>query len=121
MQREFSALDCNENVKKALYFDPTLWSVSTSDREDWDHMIFPLLWSRILKLELALQNAKPWNFWVLFRDRPEKLPFWTFLSVFYAMNSCFIADLKRFATMILVLTCLQVALGVAQVVAGFNG
>jgi hypothetical protein len=120
MQREFAALDSEENVTKALFFDPTLRTVSMSSRSEWDQMTFPHLWTRILHLEHALQNAKPWSFWVLFRDRREKLPFWTFLLVLPVLIRYFVANVFRFATIILLLTFLQVILGVVQVIAGFK-
>jgi magnesium-transporting ATPase (P-type) len=94
--------------------------VSMSSRSEWDQMTFPHLWTRILHLEHALQNAKPWSFWVLFRDRREKLPFWTFLLVLPVLIRYFVANVFRFATIILLLTFLQVILGVVQVIAGFK-
>lgn len=60
-------------------FDSKLVKLMKENAVGWDQTSFPHLWSRIVTLETHLQNAKPWNFWVLFRDRREKLPFWTFL------------------------------------------
>lgn len=62
-----------------LFYDPVIDDLSSAEAESWDHVSFPHLWARILRLESHLQNAKPWNFWVLFRDRRDKMPFWTFL------------------------------------------
>jgi hypothetical protein len=46
---------------------------------DWCFELFPHLWDRIVALEEHLGNSKPWNFWVLLRDRRDTLQFWTFL------------------------------------------
>jgi len=85
-------------------FDPLLEELmKTLDPEDWSYELFPHLWNRIVTLEEHLGNAKPWNFWVLLRDRRDTLQFWTFF----------------FGTVILVLTVAQVALGAAQVAGAF--
>ncbi len=61
-------------------FDPHLAMLITMPaQEDWSYELFPNLWSRISALEEHLHKAKPWNFWVLFRDRRDTLQFWTFL------------------------------------------
>jgi len=46
---------------------------------DWSVDEFPRFWPRILALDKCLQEARPWNFWVLFRDRRDTLQYWTFL------------------------------------------
>ncbi|RDW57212.1 hypothetical protein BP5796_12662 [Coleophoma crateriformis] len=85
-------------------FDPLLVKLMEEQgTEDWSPDLFPYLWPRIVALEAHLHCAKPWNFWVLFADRRDTLQFWTFL----------------FGSVILLLTVLQVGLGVAQVVGSF--
>lgn len=66
------------NVKSE--FDPLLEQLMENcDPSDWSYELFPHLWTRIVALEEHLVNAKPWSFWVLFRDRRNTLQFWTFL------------------------------------------
>jgi hypothetical protein len=77
----------------------------TAHRGQWDSEFFRLLWPRITLVDEHLKKSRPWNFWVLFRDRRESLPFWTFF----------------FATFVVVLTVVQVGLGIAQVVGSFGG
>jgi hypothetical protein len=61
-------------------FDPLLEILMENpEREDWSYALFPHLWPRIIVLEEHLHATKPWNFWVLFRDRRDTLQFWTFL------------------------------------------
>jgi len=61
-------------------FDPLLLKLmSNPEPGNWDHELFVHLWPRIVALDEHLQSAKPWNFWVLFRDRRDTLQFWTFL------------------------------------------
>lgn len=62
--------------------DPLLFDLMENEPSDWTPELFPSLWSRIMILEEHLQNAKPWNIWILFRDRRDTLQFWTFLYVF---------------------------------------
>ncbi|KAF2642216.1 hypothetical protein P280DRAFT_468650 [Massarina eburnea CBS 473.64] len=69
----------------------------------WSQSKYRNLWPRIIKLDAHLQKARPWGFWILFRDRRDTVQFWTFL----------------FGSVILILTFIQVALGVAQVVGAF--
>lgn len=45
----------------------------------WDQTDFKNLWPRILVLDSHLQRARPWNFWVLFRDNRDTVQYWTFL------------------------------------------
>jgi hypothetical protein len=59
--------------------DPLLIELMENEPSDWTPEFFPSLWSRIMILEDHLQAAKPWNIWVLFRDRRDTLQFWTFL------------------------------------------
>ncbi|XPS70184.1 hypothetical protein M3J07_002417 [Ascochyta lentis] len=73
-------------------------------RPEWNPEQFPHLWLRIHLLDQHLSTSRPWNFWVLFRDRRDSMPFWTFL----------------FASIVVLLTVVQVFLGVAQVVGSFR-
>lgn len=84
-------------------YDPVLKSLMERDPSDWDQLEFNYLWPRIVALESHLQEARPWSFWVIFRDRRDTVQYWTFL----------------FGTIILILTAIQVVLGVAQVVGSF--
>jgi hypothetical protein len=65
----------------ASEFDPLLIELMDNEASDWTPEIFPSLWPRIMALEEHLQSAKPWNIWVLFRDRRDTLQFWTFWFV----------------------------------------
>lgn len=61
-------------------FDPVLEELMGNlGPDDWCFELFPHLWERIVALEEHLGNSKPWNFWVLLRDRRDTLQFWTFL------------------------------------------
>ncbi|PSN66442.1 hypothetical protein BS50DRAFT_455653, partial [Corynespora cassiicola Philippines] len=84
-------------------FDPQIVKLMEQRSSDWSHELFPSLWPRIMLLEEHLQAAKPWSIWILFRDRRDTLQFWTFF----------------FATVVVLLTFLQVILGLAQVVGSF--
>ncbi|KAF2751325.1 hypothetical protein M011DRAFT_464057 [Sporormia fimetaria CBS 119925] len=70
----------------------------------WSYESFPLLWPRITAIEEHLQRSRPWSVWVLFRDRRDTLQFWTFL----------------FATVVVLMTFVQILLGIAQVVGSFQ-
>ncbi|KAF2024787.1 hypothetical protein EK21DRAFT_104412 [Setomelanomma holmii] len=85
-------------------FDPLLVDLMQNEPSEWTPELFPCLWSRIMALEEHVQAAKPWNVWILFRDRRDTLQFWTFL----------------FATVVVMLTIVQVILGVVQVVGSFE-
>ncbi|ORY08583.1 hypothetical protein BCR34DRAFT_626161 [Clohesyomyces aquaticus] len=86
-------------------FDPMLIVLmSGSAISNWTYDLFPCLWSRITTLDEHLQVAKPWSIWILFRDRRDTLQFWTFL----------------FATVVVMLTFFQVALGIAQAIGSFR-
>jgi hypothetical protein len=63
----------------ASEFDPLLIELMKNEPSDWTPELFPSLWSRIMILDEHLQTAKPWNIWILFRDRRDTLQFWTFL------------------------------------------
>jgi hypothetical protein len=65
----------------ASEFDPLLIDLMNKEASDWTPEIFPSLWPRIMALEEHLQSAKPWNIWILFRDRRDTLQFWTFSYV----------------------------------------
>lgn len=51
----------------------------TRDLREWDQGVFPRTWPRIRVLEAHLAKARPWSFWVIFRDRRDTVQFWTFL------------------------------------------
>ncbi|KAF2438618.1 hypothetical protein P171DRAFT_423932 [Karstenula rhodostoma CBS 690.94] len=86
-------------------YDPLLVVLMNgTEASDWTQELFPCLWSRVVELEEHLQAAKPWSIWILFRDRRDTLQFWTFC----------------FATVVVLLTFVQVVLGVAQVVGSFK-
>ncbi|KAF2466190.1 uncharacterized protein BDR25DRAFT_317979 [Lindgomyces ingoldianus] len=94
----------NRDVMAKSEFDPLLIELmSGNSTSNWTYDLFPCLWPRITMLEDHLQRAKPWNIWILFRDRRDTLQFWTFF----------------FATVVVMLTFFQVALGIAQVVGSF--
>lgn len=85
--------------------DPRLLELMCNDEAcDWTYELFPSLWSRITILEEHMHKAKPWSIWILLRDRRDTLQFWTFF----------------FATLVVFLTFLQVALGIAQVIGSFQ-
>jgi len=72
---------------------------STSQRLlNWIPDYFQVLWPRIIELEKHLQAARPWRFWVLFRDRRDTLQFWTFF----------------FGTFLAIITLILVILAAAQ-------
>ncbi len=74
---------------------------------------------RIQPLDQCLQDAKPWNFWVLLRDNRDTVQYWTFLLVappslpslsLQDQTSTGLLDTDRFGSIVLVLTMLQVIL-----------
>ncbi|KAL6414217.1 hypothetical protein AUP68_00735 [Ilyonectria robusta] len=84
-------------------YDPTLETLMKRNATQWDQTEFKQLWPRISVLDAHLQQTRPWNFWVLFRDSRDTVQYWTFL----------------FGSIILFLTVVQVILGAAQVASGF--
>jgi hypothetical protein len=60
-------------------YDPELKELASEPARGWDHREFENLWPRIVALEVHLLECKPWNFWVIFRDRRDSVQFWTFL------------------------------------------
>lgn len=77
---EMKALESRKRAQSREEFDPYLLNLmSRSELMNWDSDLFIHLWPRIVALEEHLQSAKPWKFWVLFRDRRDTLQFWTFL------------------------------------------
>lgn len=64
---------------RGLPYDPEIKELMTREPEHWDQVDFKNLWPRILALDQHLQEARPWNFWVLFRDNRETVQYWTFL------------------------------------------
>ncbi|KAF2787607.1 hypothetical protein K505DRAFT_123857 [Melanomma pulvis-pyrius CBS 109.77] len=85
-------------------YDPGLGRLMNAKADRWDQTEFENLWPRIIALDAHLSGSRPWSFWVIFRDRRDSVQFWTFL----------------FGTVILLLTFVQVFLGIAQVVGSFN-
>jgi hypothetical protein len=73
--------DCQNGraSKGSEALDSTLEIQMCQNARNWDLAHFPCLWPRILALQAFQQEAKPWGFWVLFRDRRDTLQFWTFL------------------------------------------
>ncbi|KAK8000858.1 hypothetical protein PG991_013080 [Apiospora marii] len=82
-----------------LPYDPEIEVLMGQEATCWNQVEFRDLWPRILELDHHLQAARPWNFWILFRDNRDTVQYWTFL----------------FGSIILFLTVVQVALGAAQV------
>lgn len=103
----------------ASEFDPRLVELMRNEPSDWTPELFPSLWPRIMVLEDHLQSAKPWNIWILFRDRRDTLQFWTFLSVQNSSLACRNLTECSFATVVVLLTIVQVILGIAQVIGSF--
>ncbi|KAK8029915.1 hypothetical protein PG993_011206 [Apiospora rasikravindrae] len=62
-----------------LPYDPELESLMRQEATSWNQAEFPDLWPRILALDHHLQAARPWNFWILFRDSRDTIQYWTFL------------------------------------------
>jgi len=89
---------------RVVRYDRVLQTLMESKATPWHRTEFRRLWPRILALEAHLQAARPWNFWVLFRDRRDTVQYWTFL----------------FGTLVLALTVASVALAAAQVVGAFK-
>jgi hypothetical protein len=61
--------------------DPRLKTLMQTEATEWrwDRTEFKQLWPRILALDAHLEQAKPWSFWVIFRDRRDTVQYWTFL------------------------------------------
>lgn len=74
---ENSARDSHDQMK--LVYDPELENLVRLKRQQWNRVGFQHLWPRIMALDECLQEAKPWNFWVLLRDRRDTVQYWTFL------------------------------------------
>jgi hypothetical protein len=87
-----------------LIYDPELEKLTKEECQEWRRETYTNLWPRIVALDKCVQEAKPWNFWVLLRDRRDTVQYWTFL----------------FGSIILVLTVLQVFLGTLQVASPFS-
>lgn len=62
-----------------LPYDPMLDTLAGREATWWDQTEFENLWPRILALEKCLQEARPWSFWVLLRDKRDTVQYWTFL------------------------------------------
>lgn len=63
----------------AVPFDPLLIELAESEASWWEQGTFENLWPRIVALDRCLQEARPWNFWVLLRDNRDTVQYWTFL------------------------------------------
>lgn len=65
---------------RVLPFDPFLRELAEEEACSWwDQGTFENLWARIVALDLCLDEARPWSFWVLLRDRRNTVQYWTFL------------------------------------------
>ncbi|SPN99227.1 uncharacterized protein DNG_02264 [Cephalotrichum gorgonifer] len=62
-----------------LPYDPLLRELAEHETSLWEQSEFENLWPRIVALERCLQEARPWNFWVLLRDSRDTVQYWTFL------------------------------------------
>ncbi|KAK7964134.1 hypothetical protein PG988_011108 [Apiospora saccharicola] len=62
-----------------LPYDPELEVLMGQEATSWNQVEFRDLWPRILELDHHLQAARPWNFWILFRDNRDTVQYWTFL------------------------------------------
>lgn len=73
--------------KLQLPYDPRLEDLAGREATWWDQTEFENLWPRILALEKCLQEARPWSFWVLLRDKRDTVQYWTFLYVASSWSS----------------------------------
>lgn len=62
-----------------MEYDDQIRVLMERNASQWNQTEFRNLWPRILVLDAHLQRARPWNFWVLFRDRRDTVQYWTFL------------------------------------------
>lgn len=62
-----------------MAYDDQIRVLMERNPSQWNQTEFRNLWPRILVLDAHLQRARPWNFWVLFRDRRDTVQYWTFL------------------------------------------
>jgi hypothetical protein len=83
--------------------DPAMQHMMGKPAQDWDPQTFEYLWPVIVKMHQFQRDSRPWNFWVLLKDRRDTVKFWTFL----------------FAAIVIPLTLLQLLVSVVQAVAGF--
>lgn len=67
-----------DNGYRVIY-DDQIQVLMERNASQWNQTEFSNLWPRILVLDAHLQRARPWNFWVLFRDRRDTVQYWTFL------------------------------------------
>ena len=63
----------------SLPFDPILKHLAEKEASSWSQGYFPNIWPRIVALDQCLDEARPWNFWVLLRDKRNTVQYWTFL------------------------------------------
>ncbi|KAM5366831.1 hypothetical protein ACJZ2D_010283 [Fusarium nematophilum] len=71
--------DRSRSYQLRMPYDPMLEDLAGREATWWDQTEFENLWPRILALERCLQEARPWNFWVLLRDKRDTVQYWTFL------------------------------------------
>lgn len=62
-----------------MTYDDQIRVLMERNSSQWNQTEFGNLWPRIQVLDAHLQRARPWNFWVLFRDRRDTVQYWTFL------------------------------------------
>lgn len=74
-RRRRSSLDAGYRT----IYDDQIRVLMERNASEWNQTEFSNLWPRILALNTHLQKARPWNFWVLFRDRRDTVQYWTFL------------------------------------------
>lgn len=80
--RERELRQIKKSTSGHLVHDPELETLARSiinEDEAWERASFKNLWPRIVALDRCLQEAKPWNFWILLRDRRNTAQYWTFL------------------------------------------
>ncbi|KAK7995315.1 hypothetical protein PG990_014088 [Apiospora arundinis] len=67
------------NLGTRVPYDPEIKHLMRQHPTSWAQDEFPDLWPRILEIDHYLQAARPWNFWILFRDNRDTVQYWTFL------------------------------------------
>jgi hypothetical protein len=63
----------------SMIYDDQVRVLMEREASQWNQTDFSNLWPRILALDAHLRKARPWNFWVLFRDKRDTVQYWTFL------------------------------------------
>lgn len=72
-------VDSKFRYRSEIQFDPALERLMAIKATTWDQTEFRNFWPRIIALDAHLSEARPWSFWVIFRDRRDSVQFWTFL------------------------------------------